>query len=325
MAKKIKGKQDDLELDQSLRPSAFGDYFGQEAVKEHIKLIIEAAKQRGESFDHLLFYGQAGLGKTTLAYLVAGEMGAAIRTTTGPSLTKPGDVVAVLSSLEPNEILFIDEVHRMSRPAEEVLYPAMESRKMHLVIGKGPAARTMTLTLPSFTIIAATTRANLLSAPLRSRFGGTFRLDYYKIQDIERIIMRSAGILGVRVASEASARLARAARFTPRIANRLLKRARDYAQLYNNNVVDENVVLKALELLQVDELGLEDVDRRLLETVIIKFGGGPVGLEALGAALDEDEGTITEVYEPYLMSIGFLQRTRLGRVATEKARKHLGY
>lgn len=325
MDEELIAKNEDFDLDTTLRPRGWSEYVGQDRVRENVKLIIEAAKQRNESCDHLLFYGQAGLGKTTLAYLVGNEMGVSVRTTTGPTLERSRDVVAILSNLEAHEILFIDEIHRMSRPAEEVLYPALESRKLHLVIGKGPAAKMVSLSLPSFTIIAATTKVNMLSAPLRSRFGGMFRLDYYQVPDMEKIIKRSAGILGVEMTRGAIEKLAQASRLTPRVANRLLKRARDYAQVYNDKLIDENVVLKTLDLLDIDGAGLEEVDRRLLETIVVKFGGGPVGVQALGAVLNEEPGTIEDVYEPYLMSLGFLQRTRLGRVVTEDARRHLGY
>ncbi len=315
---------DDLpELELTLRPDTWNDYVGQEKTKENLRLIMRAAKERKEVCDHVLFYGQAGLGKTTLAYLIGKEMGVNVRATSGPALEKTGDIAAILSNMEPHEILFIDEAHRINKLAEEVMYPALEARKLHLVIGKGPSARTLTLDLPPFTVIAATTRINLISNPLRSRFGAIFRLDYYKIEDIEKIIRRSSEILGVKIAPEAVAKLALASRFTPRVANRLLKRARDYAQVYKENEIDEKVVGKTLAMLDVDELGLEAADRHLLEVIIKRFNGGPVGIRALAAALNEDPGTIEDVYEPFLMSLGFLERTQLGRVATRTSFEHL--
>ncbi|MDO8752192.1 MAG: Holliday junction branch migration DNA helicase RuvB [Candidatus Wolfebacteria bacterium] len=321
--KKEKDVQDP-EVDSTLRPQTWDEYVGQEKVKENIRLILEAARQRQESPDHLLLYGQAGLGKTTLAYLIGKETGAHVRPTTGPALEKIGDIAAILSNLSPYEILFIDEIHRMSRAVEEVFYPALESRKLHLVVGKGPSAKTVSIDLPPFTVIGATTKASLLSAPLRSRFGGMFRLDYYTLLDIEAIIRRSARILGVEIADGAVSMLAKASRFTPRTANRLLRRARDRAQVHHNGLISEDVLGETLRMLDMDELGLERVDRDLLRVTIEKFGGGPVGLGALSAALGEEEGTIEDVYEPYLMSIGFLNRTRMGRVATPEAYRYLG-
>lgn len=314
----------DLEVDSTLRPQTWDEYVGQEKVKENVRLILEAARQRQESPDHLLLYGQAGLGKTTLAYLIGKETGAHVRPTTGPALEKIGDIAAILSNLSPYEILFIDEIHRMSRAVEEVFYPALESRKLHLVVGKGPSAKTVSIDLPPFTVIGATTKASLLSSPLRSRFGGMFRLDYYTLQDIEAIIRRSARILGVEIADGAVRMLAKASRFTPRTANRLLRRTRDRAQVHHDGLITDGVVVETLRMLEMDELGLERVDRDLLRITIEKFGGGPVGLGALSAALGEEEGTIEDVYEPYLMSIGFLNRTRMGRVVTQDAYKHLG-
>ena len=314
---------DSLELELTLRPKTWSDYVGQEKIKDNLKLIMQAAKERNEACDHVLFYGQAGLGKTTLAYLIGNEMGVNVRATSGPALEKTGDIAAVLSNMEPHEILFIDEAHRINKLAEEIMYPALEARKLHLIIGKGPSARTLTLDLPPFTVIAATTRASLISNPLRSRFGAIFRLDYYKIEDIEKIIRRSAHILSMEITPEAVTRLALASRFTPRVANRLLKRSRDYAQVHKSGAINEDVVLNTLEMLEIDELGLEAADRNLLEIVIKRFGGGPVGLRALSAALNEDSGTIEEVYEPFLMSLGFLERTQLGRIATRTAYKHL--
>ncbi len=320
-ATEIKTEEESLEV---LRPQSFEDYVGQGKIKANVKLIIEAAKGRREACDHLLFYGQAGLGKTTLAYIIGREMNVNVRSTSGPAIEKAGDMAALLSNLESNEILFIDEIHRLNKLAEEILYPALESRKLHLIVGKGPSARTFTLDLPPFTVLGATTKVNMLSAPLRSRFGATFRLDYYQNEDIEKIIARSANILGVKITPGAAAALAHAARFTPRVANRLLKRARDYAQVYKKNVVDEEVVKATLDMLEVDDLGLEEADRELLRIIIQKFGGGPVGLKTLAAALNEEMDTIEEVYEPFLMKLGLLNRTSLGRTTTPRAYEHLG-
>jgi len=322
MAKDNKNEFED-NIEQLLRPKTFNDYVGQEKIKTHLRLIIDAAKERGESPDHLLFYGQAGLGKTTLAYIIGKEMGVNIRSTSGPALEKTGDIAAILSNLEPNEILFIDEIHRINKNVEEIFYPAMESRRLHLIIGKGPAAKTFTLDLPPFTIIGATTKINLLSAPLRSRFGATFKLDYYDNKDIEKIIKRSAKILNVKITKEAISSLAEASRFTPRVANRLLKRARDYAQIKKIPEIDLGVVTKTLEMLEIDNLGLEETDRELLKTIIEKFNGGPVGIKTLAAALNEEIDTIEEIYEPFLMRLGFLKRTPSGRVATDLAYTHL--
>jgi len=315
---------DDQNLEIALRPTRWEDYVGQEKVKTNLHLIIDAAKERGESCDHMLFYGQAGLGKTTLAYLIGKEMNINVRSTSGPALEKAGDLAAILSNLEPFEILFIDEAHRINKIVEEILYPAMETRKLHLIVGKGPSARTFSLDLPPFTIIAATTKVNLLSNPLRSRFGATLRLDYYSTSDIEKIISRSAKILNVPITPEAVKMLAAASRFTPRVANRLLKRARDYAQVYKSKVINEDIVSKTLALLDVDNAGLEEADRELLRIIIKKFKGGPVGLKALGAALNEEPGTIEDVYEPFLMKLGLLNRTPGGRVATPSAYELLG-
>lgn len=324
MNKETTKKEAERDIDLTLRPSRWEEYIGQEKVKRNVRLIIDAAKKRGEACDHMLFYGQAGLGKTTLAYLIGREMHTNIRSTTGPALEKAGDVAAILSNLEPFDILFIDEAHRINKLVEEMLYPALESRKLHFIVGKGTSARTFSLDLPPFTVVAATTKVNLISGPLRSRFGAMFKLDYYQTEDIEKIVRRSAKLLGTAATDKAIALLARASRFTPRTANRLLKRARDYADVYRNGVVDEEVVKKTLELLEIDELGLERTDRELLETLIKRFGGGPVGLKAVSAALSEEVGTIEDVYEPFLMSLGLLERTSLGRMATKAAYKHLG-
>ncbi|MEK7573910.1 MAG: Holliday junction branch migration DNA helicase RuvB [Patescibacteria group bacterium] len=319
---KEKNNYEDKNVDLVLRPTNWSEYVGQDKVKKNLKMIMDAAKKRGEVCDHLLFYGQAGLGKTTLANLLAKEMGTGIKTTTGPALEKAGDLVAILTNLEPKDILFIDEIHRVNKLIEEVFYPAMESRKIHLIVGKGPSARSFSLDLPPFTLVGATVRVSLLSNPLRSRFGGVFKLDYYNLEDIEKIIQRSARLLGVEMDSPALRILAQASRFTPRVANRLLKRARDFAEVYSQGKIDEEVAVKTLAMLEIDALGLEANDRRLLEIIIEKFNGGPVGLNNLAASLSEDIGTIEEVYEPYLMSIGFLSRTSTGRVATQAAYEH---
>ncbi|OGY62976.1 MAG: Holliday junction DNA helicase RuvB [Candidatus Harrisonbacteria bacterium RIFCSPHIGHO2_01_FULL_44_13] len=322
--KTLLNPKNDQTVDSLLRPAAWNDYVGQEKVKRNLKIILEAAKKRQEVCDHLLFYGQAGLGKTTLAHLVAKELGANFKVTSGPALEKMGDLAAVLSNLESGDLLFIDEVHRLNRLIEEVLYPAMETRKLHLVVGKGPGARTLTLDLPPFTLVAATTRINLLSGPLRSRFGATLKLDYYEVKDIEAILKRSGELLGLKVDPAAIKLIANASRFTPRVANRLLKRVRDYAEVHDLKLVDESAAKNTLELLEIDELGLEPHDRRLLEAIIKKFNGGPVGVATLSAALNEDKGNVEDVYEPYLMSIGFLSRTPSGRMATRAAYEHLG-
>lgn len=314
---------DDRAIDLTLRPEHWDDYVGQEKIKDSLKVILAAAKKRKEVSDHLLFSGPAGLGKTTLAYLVARELGGVIKTTSGPALEKSGDLAAVLTNLAPGEILFIDEAHRINPMIEEVLYPAMEARKLHLVVGKGPSARTLSLDLPPFTLIAATTRENLLSQPLRSRFGATLRLSYYDSGDITKIINRSANILGIMISPEAVAILARASRGTPRIANRILRRARDFAEVLGNQKIDEEAARKTLEMLEVDEMGLEPQDRKLLLTIIEKFNGGPVGVNTLAAALSEDRGVIEDIYEPYLMMLGYLQRSSSGRIALPAAYKHL--
>lgn len=317
--------QEDQTIDQALRPTEWDDYVGQEGVKSNLHILIEAAKKRGEAADHVLFCGPAGLGKTTLAYLVAKELGSSMKVTSGPALEKMGDLAAVLTNLEPGEVLFIDEAHRINHLIEEVLYPAMESRKLHLVVGKGPGARTLTIDLPPFTLIAATTRENLLSHPLRSRFGATFRLGYYDIADIKVIVERSANILKTDITKDAINILAKASRATPRVANRLLKRARDYAEVKGKKVIDEESAKKTLELLEIDSMGLEPQDRKLLEMIITKFHGGPVGVNTIAAALSEERGVIEDIYEPYLMTLGFLQRSSAGRIALPAAYEHLGF
>jgi len=316
---------EDTVLDVTLRPQRWDDYIGQKSIKENLKILIEAARGRSEPIEHILFYGPAGLGKTTLAHLVAKEVNTNIRVTSGPAIERVGDLASILTNLAPGDILFIDEVHRLNKLIEEVLYPAMESRSLDIIIGKGPSARVIQLELPPFTLIAATTRIALLSAPLRSRFsGGTFRLDFYIQSDIERIIQHSASVLGVHVADEAAVEIARRSRFTPRVANRLLKRCRDYAQVRSDGVITSAIAEEALKLLEVDQMGLEPQDKRILETLIDKFNGGPVGIQTLAASTSEEIETIEEVLEPYLLQLGFIERTPRGRVATARAYEHLG-
>ena len=320
-----KKRDEDKSLDTALRPSAFSEYIGQESIKNNLKILIEAAKKRNEPIEHLLFYGPAGLGKTTLAYLIAKETNTQIRVTSGPAIEKVGDLASILTNLSPGEILFIDEAHRLNKLIEEILYPAMENRSLDIIIGKGPSARAIQLELPPFSIIAATTRIALLSSPLRSRFsGGLFRLDFYKKEDIEKIISRSAKILGVEMEKEAVPLIAERSRFTPRIANRFLKRARDYAEVQGNGIITKDLAQKALELMEIDNKGLDSLDRKVLDTVINKFNGGPVGLTTIAASVREEEDAIEEISEPYLMQLGFLERTPRGRCATARAYEHLG-
>ena len=322
--KKKSIQQEDKFLDSLLRPESWNDYIGQEKIKKSLKIILGAAKKRKEPSDHLLFYGQPGLGKTTLAALVAKEMKTGLKTISGPTLTKTGDLAAILTNLENNEILFIDEAHRISRPIEELFYSAIDCGKINLTVGKGPSARVISLDLPPFTLVAATTRVNLISSPLRSRFGAIFRFDYYEPEDIEKIIKRSAFLLEINISKEAILIIAKASRCVPRLANRLLKRARDVAQMNNSDFIDENIAKETFGMLEIDELGLETHDRRLLEMIIKKFGNRPVGINTLVAALGEEREVIEEIYEPYLLKIGFLQRTPRGRIATIEAREWLG-
>ena len=324
VVKDKKAAPEDAHLDAALRPHSWNEYIGQNHVKRNLGILLDAAKQRGEPIEHLLFHGPAGLGKTSLAYLVAREFNTNIRISSGPALERVGDLAAILTNLLPNDILFIDEAHRMNKLIEEVLYPAMESRTLDIIIGKGPSARTLQLDLPPFTLIAATTRIGLLSGPLRSRFGATFRLDPYSPEDIGLIIKQSAGILKIGIAPDAVGVIARAARSTPRVANRLLKRVRDYAQVHNNGTVTTDVAECALRLLDIDHLGLELMDRKILTVLAEKFNGGPVGLRTLAAAAEEEDETVEDVYEPYLMQLGFLERTPRGRIITPAARRHLG-
>ncbi len=312
-------------LDQTLRPAAWDEYVGQDTIKNNLHILISAARERGSVPEHILFYGPPGLGKTTLAHLIAREQGAALRSTSGPAIERVGDLAALLSNLQPGDILFIDEIHRLSHSIEEVLYPAMESGVLNIIIGKGPSARTLELPLPSFTLIAATTRVADLSAPLRSRFsGGVFRLEFYSEDDIAQIVRRSAKILGVDVEESGVREIAKRSRATPRTANYLLKRARDYAQLKRTPLSAE-AVSRALGMLEVDELGLTQLDRKLLTVLIERFGGGPAGVNALAAALSEEPSTIAEVHEPFLLQLGLIERTQRGRVATRKAYEHLGF
>lgn len=318
-------KNDALFLDQKLRPSSWGDYVGQEHIKQNLHILLTAARERGHPPEHLLFYGPPGLGKTTLAHLIATESKAQLKVTSGPAIEKVGDLASLLTNMNPGDILFIDEIHRLNKMVEEVLYPAMESGVLDIIIGKGPSARTIQLELPAFTLIAATTRIAALSAPLRSRFGGgVFRLEFYTNDEIARIVTRSAEILGVTLEPGAALALAQRARFTPRTANHFLKRARDFAQVHKVPL-DEKVVREALALLEVDELGLGTPDRELLTVMIEKFNGGPVGLNTLAAATAEEMATIEEVYEPYLLKLGFIERTPRGRTVTPKAYTHLGF
>jgi Holliday junction DNA helicase RuvB len=319
-----KGTPDDQVLDQALRPRTFSEYIGQEQIKENLKVLLGAAKKRNEPIEHLLLHGPSGLGKTTLAYLIARELGTNLKITSGTALEKAGDVGSILSSLADGDVLFIDEVHRLNKNVEEVIYPAMENFKLDIVIGKGTMAKTLQIDLPRFTLIAATTKISLLSAPFRSRFGAHFRLEFYTPNDIQRIISNSARKLGISVEPGSLDIIAQAARFTPRVANRLLKRARDYAQVNNIEQVTAAIAQQAMDMLAIDAHGLEDTDRKILLTIADIFAGGPVGIKSIAAALSEEEATIEDVYEPYLMRIGFLARTSKGRVITPAGYKHLG-
>jgi len=316
--------KEDETLDFALRPKNWSDYVGQEKIKENLRIIITAAKNRGQSPDHLLFYGNSGLGKTTLAHLVALEMGKDIRITSGPAIERAGDLAAILTNLNEGDVLFLDEIHRISNTIEEYLYPAMEDYKLNLILGKGPMARTMELKLPKFTIIGATTRPGLLSAPLRNRFGATFQLNFYNSTDIEKIVERSAKILGIKTEPEALRIIALRSRFTPRIANRLLRRVRDFAEVNGTGLVTKEIAEHALNFLEIDKLGLETGDRKILLALIEKFNGGPVGLQSLAAAAMEEEDTLLDIYEPYLMQCGFIERTPKGRVASRLAYEHMG-
>ncbi len=316
--------EEDLRVEGSLRPQTLDDYIGQEKAKQNLKIYIEAAKQRKDALDHVLFYGPPGLGKTTLAGIIANEMGVHMKVTSGPAIEKPGEMAAILNNLQEGDVLFVDEIHRLNRQVEEVLYPAMEDFAIDIMIGKGATARSIRLDLPHFTLVGATTRAGLLTAPLRDRFGVIHHLEFYTEEELKAIILHSARILGVEIDEEGASEMAKRSRGTPRLANRLLKRVRDFAQVKYDGKITGQVAAFALDLLEVDRCGLDQTDRYILDTLITKFQGGPVGLDTLAAAIGEDAGTIEDVYEPYLIQNGFIMRTPRGRVATERAYHHLG-
>jgi len=326
IARIISGKPsaEDAPLDTSLRPRTLTDFIGQEKTKDNLKIAIAAARGRGEAMDHVIFYGPPGLGKTCLAHIIAAEVGANIKTTSGPAIERTGDLAAILTNLKKNDILFIDEIHRLNRTVEEILYPALEDFALDIIIGKGPGAKSLRLNLPAFTMIGATTRYALLSPPLRDRFGAVYRLDFYEQAALEQIVRRSARILQVAAEDGGLVEIARRARGTPRVANRLLKRVRDYAQVMAEGTITQEVAKAALAKLEVDAIGLDEIDHKMLLTIIEKFGGGPVGLDTIAASISEEADTVTDVYEPYLMQLGFLERTPRGRLATRRAYEHLG-
>lgn len=316
---------EDSDTDESLRPKKITEYIGQDKAKENLKIFIEAAKSRGEPLDHCLLYGPPGLGKTTLAGIIASEMGVNIRITSGPAIEKAGDLAAIITNLQPSDVLFIDEIHRLSRTVEEILYPAMEDYAVDIIIGKGPSARSIRIDLPRFTLIGATTRAGQISSPLRDRFGVMLRLELYSAEQLCKIATRSASILGIPIDHDGAMEIAKRSRGTPRVVNRLLKRVRDFAQVKGNGAITKDISRHALAALEIDELGLDNIDRMMLTSIITNFGGGPVGLETLAATIGEEAVTLEDVYEPYLLQMGFLSRTPRGRVATQNAYRHLGF